>query len=99
MSGNFTFQKSFCSRCNKAIAWIPCILGRTTKMHPINWGQVENWESSEVAGNIVFVESKSVFRAIRDEALKSFIRLGGWVFKSHFETCPFAHEFKNRKRK
>lgn len=82
-------EKAYCSRCNSQIAWVVLT---NDKKHPLNW------LCDGRDGNVVYSRADQKWRVLRPVEIESLLRLGGWVVKSHFETCPFADEFRRKKK-
>lgn len=98
-----TEQKAYCSRCSLPIFWAVLINGRK---HPLNWiddlkNQLtkDSRETGLTRGSICYSKTLNVFRIIKKEELTMFLRVGGSVAESHFETCRFADEFRPGGRK
>jgi hypothetical protein len=91
------------------IAWVELTFnGKDIKKHPLNWDETNNVfagyneetgeiDYNKIKGDICFSEENQYFRFLRTEARNAFIRAGGVVFRSHFDTCPEADKYRKPK--
>jgi hypothetical protein len=95
---NPQIEQGYCSRCNRKILWLFVSLADgSPKAHPVDEPDWNLPPEAETPGSITFSKETGYFRVLRSAALASYKRLGGRTLQSHFESCPFADEFRRRK--
>lgn len=87
----FSPPKSVCRSCSAPVIWRANV--DTQKKMPIDAApDADN-------GNIALLDDGTHFRILTSYALESFRRLGGELYRSHFDACPQNNRWERRRRR